>query len=429
MIPKPLVHAVTASLALLCLASCNQTQLEPSQVVLQKTDQGSTLVKNGEPYTILGVGGTSDLELLAAHGGNTIRTWGAEGIEPLMNEAHELGLSVVVGLWLEHERHGFDYSDPAVKQEQLDEVEKYVLQFRDHPALLAWGVGNEVELGGNLDTAIQQINDASALVKSLDQNHPTMAVIAEIGDDKAIRIQNECPDIDMIGINSYGGLGSLSTRLKAQGVTMPYAITEYGPLGHWETGNTAWGAPYEQSSTSKAEFLKNNYKSTIEPNLGKQCLGSFAFLWGYKQEKTSTWYGLLLDTGETTESVDVLQELWTGNPVENSAPRVRTLSIDSEPTAVPAGSEIRVTIDAQDPDDDTLVTEWAVIPESTEASMGGDHEDTIQPVEVVVEKISPTSCTITMPKTEGAYRIFATVRDQIGNAGTVNLPVYIIDNQ
>lgn len=386
-------------------------------------------MKNGEPYTILGVGGTSDLELLAAHGGNTIRTWGADGIEPIMDQAHELGLSVVVGIWLEHERHGFDYSDPEVKQEQLDDVERSVRQFRDHPALLAWGVGNEVELGGNLDTAIQQINDASALIKSLDQNHPTMSVIAEIGDDKAIRIQNECPDIDMLGINSYGGLGSLSTRLKAQGVTIPYAVTEYGPLGHWETGNTAWGAPYEQSSTSKAEFLKSNYKSTIEPNLGKQCLGSFAFLWGYKQEKTSTWYGLLLDTGETTESVDVLQELWTGNPVENSAPRVRTLSIDAEPTAVPAGSELKVTIDAQDPDGDTLVTEWSVIPESTEVSMGGDHEDTIQSVEVVIEKASPTSCTITMPKTEGAYRIFAIVRDQNGNAGTVNLPVYIIDNQ
>lgn len=426
---KHLLRTVLTPLILLpSMMSCNASHSESSKVTLQHSEQGSTLIKDGKPYTILGVGGVADFELLASYGGNTVRTWGADGIETLMDDAHENGISVVIGLWLKHERHGYDYSDPAVKQSELNDVEKYVRQFRDHPALLAWGIGNEVELGGSMDTAIQQINDASALVKSLDPNHPTMAVIAEIGDDKAIRIQNECPNIDMLGINSYGGLGSLSQRVADQGVTLPYAITEFGPVGHWESGNTPWGAPYEQPSSSKAEFLKNNYMSTIQPNLGKQCLGSFAFLWGYKQEKTATWYGLLLESGETTESVDVLQELWTGTPVENGAPRVRSMSIDANASAISGGSVVHVELDADDPDGDELVTEWSVIPESQEASAGGDHEDSIEAVEVEIVSTSPTTCSVTMPKSEGAYRIFAIVRDQQGHAGTVNLPVYVVES-
>jgi len=424
-------HSIVLAIALLGstqLFGCAENDShDGSSVVIKATDDGYQLMQNGEPYTIYGVGGTENLELLKSYGGNTIRTWDAEGIEPLMDEAHELGIAVVVGIWLEHGRHGFDYSDPAAKKEQLDRVAKFVLQFRDHPALLAWGVGNEVELGGSLDTAIQQINDAAAMIKSLDTNHPTMSVIAEIGDDKAIRIQNECPDIDMLGINSYGGLGSIAPRLKEQGVTLPYAITEYGPLGHWETGNSPWGSPYEMTSTQKAEFLKSNYNATIKPNLGKQCLGSFAFLWGNKQEKTATWYGLLLKTGETTESVDVLSELWTNNKVSNGAPQVRSLTIQEDVAALVAGQAVHASVDTSDPDGDPLAVSWEVVSESTVVSAGGDHEDAIEAVPVKVQIVNGSSCVITLPTEPGAYRIFVTVRDGQGHAGTANLPIQIVE--
>jgi len=409
------------------LSGCAGNQFSSSSVIIESTAEGSRLKRNGEPYTILGVGGTTNLKLLSSLGGNTIRTWDAEGIAPLMDEAHELGIAVVVGIWLEHGRHGFDYSTPESKKEQLDRVEQFVLQFRDHPALLAWGVGNEVELGGSLDTAILQINDAAEVIKSFDTNHPTMSVIAEIGDDKAIRIQNECPQIDMLGINSYGGLGNLASRIKKQGVTLPYAITEFGPLGHWETGNTPWGAPYEMSSTAKAEFLKANYQKTIEPNLGKQCLGSFAFLWGHKQEKTSTWYGLLLASGETTQSVDVLSELWTGKAVVNGAPQVQSMRLDADVGALVGGQQVQAQLEASDPDGDALSVQWEVVRESSVVSAGGDHEDAIDPIQVEITEQTALSCIISMPSEAGAYRIFATVRDGRGHAGTINLPVLIIE--
>lgn len=424
----PNIVGILVFLQILLLGGCAMDQNRSSVVEIHTHDGGYHLIKNGEPYTIYGVGGTTNLALLKQYGGNTIRTWDAEGIEPLMDEAHELGLSVVVGIWLEHARHDFDYNKQGAKQQQLDRVERFVRQYRDHPALLAWGVGNEVEIGGTMDGAIQQINDAAELIKTLDTDHPTMAILAEIGKDKAIRIEDECPNIDILGINSYGGLGNLTKRLEIQGVTIPYVVTEFGPLGHWESGYAPWGAPYEMSSSAKAEFLRNNYTKSITPNLGKQCLGSFAFLWGNKQEKTSTWYGLLLESGETIESVDVLHELWTGQQVKNAAPKVESLQTEANLHALQPNQQIEIGVQASDPDGDPMSVQWQVVSESTVESMGGDFEEKIEPVQVDIQQLDALSCRITMPSEAGAYRIFATVRDGQGHAGTANVPVLIVED-
>jgi len=408
---------------------CQSTPNRKSVVSIVTTQTGYQLLRNGEPYIINGVGGTTHLEKLKEYGGNTIRTWDAEDIGPFMDQADELGIAVVVGIWLKHQRHGYDYNDPKIQREQLKRVEKFVKMYRNHPALLAWGVGNEVELGGDFDLAIRQINEASRVIKSLDLDHPTMAVIAEIGNDKAIRIQEDCPDIDMLGINSYGGMASVADRAQKQGFTGPFAITEFGPVGHWETGNSPWGAPYEQPSGAKASFLKNNYERTVQSNLDKNCLGSFAFLWGNKQEKTATWYGLLLETGETTQSVDVLSELWTGMKPSNYAPVVTKMHIDADPSSMTKSQQLIVSIDATDPDYDLLETHWEVIGESIGESIGGDFEKKIEPVTAEIDITGPTSAIITLPKIAGAYRIFATVRDGNNHAGTVNLPIYITENE
>ena len=49
--------------------------------------------------------------------------------------------------------------------------------------------------------------------------------------------------------------------------------------------------------------------------------GSFAFLWGQKQEYTSTWYALFMDSGLPTEAIDVLQFCWSGSYPENKSPK------------------------------------------------------------------------------------------------------------
>jgi len=398
----------------------------PSVVRVVETPTGYTLVKNGEPFVIHGAGGTSNLELLASYGGNAIRTWDAEGIAPLMDEAHELGISVLVGIWLHHQRHGYDHDNEATRREQNERVERFVRQFRDHPALLGWGVGNEIELGGDMDIAIEQINAAAEIIKRLDANHPTFAIIAGTGEDKAKRIQDECPRIDVLGVNAYGSMGRVAQDLEAQGYTGPFAITEFGPMGHWEVDTTAWDAPIEMTSAEKAAFVRESYQRTIESNIAGPCVGSFAFLWGNKQERTETWYGLILPTGETIQSVDVLSTFWTGSPPENRAPIVRAIRVtpDRSGGVFNAGQRVRARVIASEPDGDDTQIEWRVFPESSAETIGGDQEDKLREVELEIEP-SGDAAWITLPDKPGAYRVFVTVRDGQGHAGTANMPIRI----
>lgn len=401
---------------------------QPSNVRLRTLEGGYQLLRNGEPFFIKGVGGHTNLDRLAALGGNAIRTWDGEGIDDILAQAHANGIAVCIGIWLEHERHGYDYNDPATRQKQLDKVQRIVTRYQRHPALLAWGVGNEVELGGNLDTALRAIEEAAALIKTLDSQHPTVAIIAEIGDDKAQRIAAQCLSIDILGVNSYGGAASVPDRLLAQGYSGPYLITEFGPLGHWEGPSTPWGAPIEQASHQKALFYSNSYRSAVEAHHPGRCLGSFAFLWGHKQETTATWFGLLLPTGETTEAVDYLSRFWTGKPLEANAPRVSAIRLaDADPAAIKPGQALNVSVSAFDPDKDPLDIQWIVKHESTDRRSGGDAEAQPDAIPDLVTAAEGLNATITAPQNPGAYRIFVFVRDGTGRAGTANIPFLVTD--
>jgi hypothetical protein len=61
-----------------------------------------------------------------------------------------------------------------------------------------------------------------------------------------------------------------------------------------------------------------------------QLIGSYAFLWGQKQERTPTWFGLLTEAGEETETVDVMHYIWTGSWPEIRTPRVVSFQLDGK---------------------------------------------------------------------------------------------------
>lgn len=175
------------------------------------------LLKNGTPYYIKGAGGQTQLELLKEIGGNTIRTWSLENAKKYLDEAHKNGHMVMMGLWVQHERHGFDYNDTIAVRKQLEYFTKKVKEFKDHPALLLWGIGNEVDLFYSNTKVWNAIQDIAKMIHEIDPNHPTSTVTAGLDQKEVTLIKQNCPDIDIYGINTYGELKIALENIKPFG--------------------------------------------------------------------------------------------------------------------------------------------------------------------------------------------------------------------
>jgi parallel beta-helix repeat protein len=85
-----------------------------------------------------------DFAILREMGGNTLRTWDKVKTTEFLDAAWNNGdqpLYVVMGYWMD--RVGDDFGDPATRQGYIDDFRAYVAEYKDHPAVLMWGIGNE----------------------------------------------------------------------------------------------------------------------------------------------------------------------------------------------------------------------------------------------------------------------------------------------
>ncbi len=362
-------------------------------------------------------GDRASLALLAEAGAKVVRTYRASDAW-VLDEAQQLGMKVVMGLWLEHPRHDFDYADAAALRAQEETVLETVVRYRDHPALLAWGVGNEIETGVADPLPLwREVDRLAGLIEQLDPNHPTLMVVADTGMDAFRTLAGCCQNVDLLGINVYAGaVFDLPQRLREAGITKPVVVAELGPLGQWQAGRKPWGAPVELTSTEKARF----FTEALAFLKGQpQIRGAFPFLWGAKQEQTATWHGLLLADGSQTAMTDALATAW-GRTVAKPAPLVRGIGIGADEFA--PGAEISAGIDAVSHDGSALTTEWTVRAEATDLRKGGDAETPPPRIDVRMLHADAATVRFIAPTTAGTYRLFITVRDQNGKAATANLP-------
>ena len=395
------------------------------QTEVKRTDAGGwTLVRDGRPFVIKGAGGGANKQLLADLGGNSYRTWGADNLDAQLDEAHTLGLAVTVGLWMGHERHGFDYSDPAQVRAQFEKAKAAIEKYKDHPAILMWAIGNEMEgyEKGDKPEIWRAVNDIAKLAKTINPARPTMTVIAEVGGERVRCIHELCPDVDVIGINTYAGAPTVVERYRKVGGTKPIVITEFGPVGTWETPKNEWGKVPEPTSTQKAEHYRRSYEKTVVEGKGL-VLGAYAFTWGAKQEMTATWFGMLLRDGSRVAAADVMSELWTGRPVPNQCPRIDPMHVSSARAA--PGQTLQATVAVKDPENDPLRYEWVLQEEVAKPSTGGDREVVPPVLEGAVSGGDDGTVDVKMPEKPGPYRLYVYVRDDHGGAATANVPLLV----
>jgi hypothetical protein len=130
-----------------------------------------------------------------------------------------------------------------------------VRRLKGHPAVLCWGLGNEMDgpTGqGDSEALWREIGNLARLGKEIDPDRPVMTVVANVNPDKLRAIRDHAPAVDILGVNAYAGAAGIGDEVRRLGWKRPYCVTEYGPPGPWGVEQTPWNAPLEPSSRRKA---------------------------------------------------------------------------------------------------------------------------------------------------------------------------------
>ncbi len=410
---------------LLSQAEDRVQKISSGSVVIKKVKNNYQLYRNGEPYYIKGAGGYAYYEQLKQRGGNSVRLWSTVGAGEYLDKAHQLGLTVTLGLDMKLERHGFNYDDKKAVREQFEMLKKEILAFKDHPALLMWGVGNEVDQFAKNYNVWNAVNEIARFIHDVDPNHPTTTMLAGVPRAHIKEIIKRCPDIDVLAINAFKWIVPVKADITSAGWEGPYLIGEWGASGYWETDTVPWGAFIEETSTEKAQACAARYEKAIRSNTDR-CLGSYVFYWGYKQARTHTLLSLFLESGEATGVLDFLQKEWTGKMPVNSAPLIVQIGIDDKLTHLgiylSPGSNHMAFTDASDPDKDSLWYKWEIYPESTEKKEGGDKEEKPAAIDGLIADGNGKQLLFKAPEKEGPYRLFVYVFDGHNHVATANAP-------
>ena len=304
------------------------SQSEPGSTAYKivERDGAWQLLRAQEPFYVKGAVGWESFDLLRRCGANSVRT-GAN--KASLDRVQAAGLTALVNLPVRGERNQMNWDDEKMVAEQEQRVLQIVRALKDHPAVMFWAVGNELDWippGVPYSPKLwQRLNTIAAQIHAIDPHHPVMTVVGTGQYEQKIQeMAKQCTDMDLLGINAYGDLGEV-TDLTRKYWPKPYVVAEWGPTGHWQVPKTEWRAPLEETSTEKARAIYDWYTKVIQADKG-HCLGSYVFLWGQKQETTHTWYGLFQD-GLATESIDVMAYLWSGTWPQNRAPAVLAMEI------------------------------------------------------------------------------------------------------
>ena len=239
----------------------------------------------GEPYQIRGVGYQPtpvgqqpgnyncyqqalwgrDLPLLRRMGCNTLRTWGKINNDDGFLDACWNGgaepIRVVAGFWI---NPASDFEDPAVRSAILDDFKAYVAAYKNHPAILIWLPGGEInyalkdnppqlkawftlldELGwGAYQVEGETYHPVTTDLAADVWNGPTYLTdlaVMHIGSAELLTDDSHMTGLDVWGINSYrGSTFDGPARRGRSNLFADYAALSSKPMWLSEYGADAW---------------------------------------------------------------------------------------------------------------------------------------------------------------------------------------------
>ena len=152
---------IIATMSLLALTGCKEervTIIPPGSTPTQQATVFTTkkvngvwkLYKGDNEFYINGAATNNFYGDVKDWGGNVVRTYGTnESTKAILDEAWSKGLYVNLGLAMK-DCEDFSYTNAAnaaTIAEQFENHRKWVRNYRNHPAVLCWSIGNEAEGG------------------------------------------------------------------------------------------------------------------------------------------------------------------------------------------------------------------------------------------------------------------------------------------
>ncbi|SHF44004.1 Glycosyl hydrolases family 2, TIM barrel domain [Mariniphaga anaerophila] len=428
---------------------------ETRKVYIKKTRDGYQLFRNGNPFFIQGAGGDSYFKELAECGGNTIRLYDTLNLASKLDEAHKYNLAVIVDLPLY--RFETSYNQYLIKEDVdllKQEIQAIVKQHKNHPALLMWNLGNEIQypvvfaknrIAQNTDDVVEifrvlfqrkkfirTFNELIEFIHTEDPEHPvTTSVATNKFWKKLLNIHLYSPKIDIIGYNIFAPPQIIKSQLDKLSKLIhlkPFYISEWGIEGPWAQEKTSWGAPIETTSTNKGKQYKDNY--SFFTNHYSQSLGSAVFFWGQKQERTHTWFNIFDEDGRKSQAYCELQKIWKKSSTSFEPPDIKYMLVNKKgakdnmvflPNSL---NKAEVLLNSKI--DSALQIHWEIHEEGWNYEGGGAKHKITKKISVRFEQIKNNEVTFLAPEHEGPYRIFAYVYDKDGYFATTNTPFYVL---
>jgi hypothetical protein len=233
----------------------------PAKVELRQVDGRWLLYVNQRPFYIKGAGlEYGSQEKLAAHGANSFRTWttdnGRDTGRQVLDRALSNGLMVAMGLDVDHERRGFDYSDTNMVARQFALLRSQILEYRNHPALLVWVVGNELNFEKN-PKVWDAVNDLSKMIHELDPNHPTTTTLAGFKHETADLVKTRAPDLDFISFQMYSDIINLPKYLREAAWDKPTSSPNGARAGIGSAVRPSGARRLKTTARRRRTFMKN----------------------------------------------------------------------------------------------------------------------------------------------------------------------------
>lgn len=409
-----------------------------AQTTIQKDQQGWRLLVDGKPFEIKGatfqyvkdVGNYDkyfkDLQFL---GVNSIRTW-ATGKETkaLLDAAHKYGVKVMAGIWMRHGRPGmedddqFDYlKDTKGMQVMYDEAIDFVKTYKDHPAVLTWGIGNEVYL--NIATDPEKEAYSKLLekickeIKKIDSNHPITSVEAwTFGMDWW---QKHVPSIDIYGLNVYGaGANLLQDELKKRDIDKPYIITEFGVQGEWDIKQEVNGVKVEPTDQEKYEAIVNGYQDWIVNKTSN--LGVYVFHYGDNIYFGGPWLLMYYD-GQTRPQYWATRKAFTNKEPVNFIPKIERFELSKNEAK--SKNWIPVALDVSDVENETLDITFSY----NQRTGSRKRRDQLLPLNH--KGNLKEGFQVQLPQENGPVKIYVKVKDAYTNVGIASTGINVKDKK